>query len=215
MQSRSRILVIEDDPIFRNLVFTLLRKDFLVSVAPDGETGFRKAREHRPDLVIIDFQMPGWNGLKTLQVFRADRSLAGVKVMMLTSDASKETVLAAIQAGTDDYTIKTAFNKSDFLAKINKLLAPMVVKAVNPAESVVVPFSSHQAPLFGSPTGTAENSAVSGNHSTTSEAFPESGDTAVVDSDPAISSNTTSTFSEQPEDPAENQRLQEIMDDWE
>lgn len=192
MQSRSRILIIEDDPIFRNLVFTLLRKDFLVSVAPDGETGFRKAREHRPDLVIIDFQMPGWNGLKTLQAFRADRSLTGVKVMMLTSDASKETVLAAIRAGTDDYTIKTAFNKTDFLAKVNKLLAPLVVKAVEPAKSVAVPFSPQQTPLFG------PASAI-----------------ATGDSDAEIPSTDNAAFEAESVELAENQRLQEIMDEWE
>ena len=67
MQSRSRILVIDDDPMFRSLLVSLLRKDYLVSVAADGESGFAKAREHRPDLVIIDHQMPGWNGVKTLK----------------------------------------------------------------------------------------------------------------------------------------------------
>jgi len=122
MQSRSRILVIDDDPMFRSLVVSLLRKEHLVSVAADGESGFAKAREHRPDLVIIDHQMPGWTGVRTLQTFRLDRSLAGVKVMMLTSDASKETVLSAIQAGTDEYIIKTSFHKAEFLNKVNKLL---------------------------------------------------------------------------------------------
>lgn len=200
MRSRSRILVIDDDQIFRNLVFTLLRKDFLVSVASDGETGFQKAREHRPDLVIIDFQMPGWNGLKTLKAFRSNRSLSTVKVMMLTSDASKETVLAAIQAGTDDYTIKTGFNKADFLTKINKLLAPVLVKAVNPNATTATPFSSQQKPLFDSG-ASSEATAVA------IQADPnmDSGELSIVD-DALLS---------QANEDREEERLSEIMEEWE
>ena len=130
MQGRSRILVIEDDPMFRSLVVSFLRKDYLVAVAADGKTGLDKAISHRPDLVIIDFQMPGWDGITTLKEFRRHPNFLATKFVMLTSDASKETVVSAIHAGTDDYIIKTAFNKELFCSKISKLLAPVVAKPV-------------------------------------------------------------------------------------
>lgn len=201
MQSRSRILVIDDDPMFRSLLVSLLRKDYLVSVAADGESGFAKAREHRPDLVIIDHQMPGWNGVKTLSAFRSEASLESVKAVMLTSDATKDTVLSAIKAGTDEYIIKTGFSKNDFLSKIGKLLQPMIAKAVQPAEKPAdnpVAFSSEQKPLFDAPVQKPTEDAV--------EAFAELDDEFPAPAAPV----------DAPADDARNEeeRLSEIMDDW-
>lgn len=126
MLRRPRILIIDDDPLFRSLIVSVLRSDFVVAVAADGEEGYYKALEHVPDLAVVDVQMPGWDGLRTLKTFRSQPSLASVPVVMLTGDASKDTVLAAIQAGANDYVIKVSFSKEDFLAKLNRLLNPVI-----------------------------------------------------------------------------------------
>ncbi len=122
MPNRARILVIDDDPLFRSLIVSLLRKEYLVSVASEGSEGFYKALEHPPDAAVVDIQMPGWDGLKTLKAFRSHPALQNVKIMILTSDASKETVLAAIHGGANDYIIKTSFSKEEFYQKLSKLL---------------------------------------------------------------------------------------------
>ena len=121
MYRQPRILIIDDDPQLRSLLQALLRKDYVVFVASDGEQGYQKARQHPPDVAIIDVQMEGWNGLRTLQAFRADETLADVRVMMLTGDARRETVTQALQDGADDYVIKTSFSREEFFAKIAKL----------------------------------------------------------------------------------------------
>lgn len=123
MSHRIRVLVIDDDPMFRSLLLSLLRKEYLVSVASDGSAGYYKALQHPPDVAIVDIQMPGWDGLTTLTEFRKYPALADVQVMMLTSDASRETVLAAIEAGANDYVIKTSFSKEEFYRKLDKLVA--------------------------------------------------------------------------------------------
>lgn len=122
MHNRARILVIDDDPLFRSLIVSLLRKEYLVSVASEGSEGFYKALEHPPDAAVVDIQMPGWDGLKTLKAFRSHPALQNVKIVILTSDASKETVLAAIHGGANDYIIKTSFAKEEFYQKLSKLL---------------------------------------------------------------------------------------------
>ncbi len=125
MSSRYRVLVIDDDQMFRSLVQTILRKDFFVSVAAHGQEGFLKAKEHRPDVAIIDVQMPGWSGIDTLRAFHMDAQLSDIKTIMLTADASKETVLAAVHSGADDYVIKSCFNKKEFVYKIyRQILGP-------------------------------------------------------------------------------------------
>lgn len=120
-RDRARVLVIDDDPLFRSLLVSLLRRDYLVSVASNGSEGFHKALEHVPDIAIIDIQMPGWDGLKTLKAFRSHPVLSRVCAMVLTSDASRETVLAAIHAGANDYLIKTSFSRDDFQLKLERL----------------------------------------------------------------------------------------------
>src|SRR5262245_13194814 len=119
--NRARVLVIDDDPLFRSLITSILRRDFLVSVAADGSEGYYKAIEHPPQLAIIDVQMPGWDGLRTLQAIRAHQALAKVPVMMLTSDASRQTVMAAIQCGANDYVIKTTLSREELLKKTRRL----------------------------------------------------------------------------------------------
>lgn len=120
-EPRRHILVVDDDPLFRSLMVGVLRRDFQVTVACDGADGFYRALDHKPDVTVLDLQMPGWDGLKTLRAFRAHPNLADVKVMVLTSDSSRETVLAAIHAGADDYTIKTAFSRDEFRQKLDRL----------------------------------------------------------------------------------------------
>lgn len=120
---RHHILVVDDDPLFRSLMVGVLRRDFDVTVACDGADGFYRALDRKPDVTVLDLQMPGWDGLKTLKAFRSHPSLTDVKVMVLTSDSSRETVLAAIHAGADDYTIKTAFSRDEFRQKLDRLFA--------------------------------------------------------------------------------------------
>ncbi len=212
MQSRSRILVIDDDAMFRSLVVTLLRKDYLVSVAGDGESGYHKACAHRPDLVIIDFQMPGWDGVRTLESFRQNPALCGVKVVMLTSDASKETVLAAIKAGTDEYIIKTSFSKQDFLSKIQKLLNVAAATAQATTEATFEQFSMDQTPALG---------PVSSQHPHILDVASEQ--KPVVDTSRLASSSDRFSvkvpeiagITLAPQSLSDSERLSEILDEWE
>lgn len=129
MPHRARVLVIDDDPLFRSLIVSLLRKDYIVSVASEGSEGFYKALEHPPDIAIVDIQMPGWDGIKTLNSFRGHPALNQVKIVILTTDASKGTVVAAIQSGANDYVIKTSFSKQEFYDKLNRLLPSAGLRA--------------------------------------------------------------------------------------
>ena len=122
-KTNARVLVIDDDPLFRNLMVSFLRREYIVSVASDGSEGFYKALEYPPDIAIVDVQMEVWDGLQTLKAFRSHPMLNQTKIIMLTSDASKETVIAAIQGGANDYIIKTSFSKDELLEKVRKYVS--------------------------------------------------------------------------------------------
>jgi DNA-binding response OmpR family regulator len=118
----TRVLIIDDDPLIRTLLVSALRKECFVAVAAEGAEGFSKALELKPDIAVIDVNMPGWDGLKTLEAFRGHASLRDIKIIMLTADSSKQTVMAAVRAGANDYLIKTSFSKTDFYRKLNRLV---------------------------------------------------------------------------------------------
>lgn len=135
--SPTRVLIIDDDPLIRSLLVSTLRKDCLVAVATEGSEGFFKALELRPDVAVIDVNMPGWDGLKTLETFRTHPELCSVKVIMLTADASKQTVLAAIHGGAHDYIIKTSFSKAELHRKLNRLVPGTIPEGSQLAEFVI------------------------------------------------------------------------------
>ncbi len=122
MVRKPQVLVIDDDPLFRSRMVSLLREDFVVSVAGEGSEGYYKALEQIPDIAIIDIQMPGWDGLRTLSEFVRHPRLNRVRTIILTSDASEETVRAAVSGGADDYLIKTHFSKDEFCKKLKSMV---------------------------------------------------------------------------------------------
>ena len=141
MNDRPQILIIDDDAVFRNLLVSLLRKDYLVAVAKDGQEGYEKAQSFTPSAVVIDIAMPGWNGHETLKAFREDPYLFAVPAMILTASSEKETVLSAIQGGANEYVIKAAFDKEEFLTKIHRL----VNNIKSPRKTAAVPAPKAEA----------------------------------------------------------------------
>jgi DNA-binding response OmpR family regulator len=119
---RPRVLIVDDDPLFRQLVMAFLSGEFETAAAEDGESGYYHALEWRPHAVLLDYRMPGWDGLLTLRKLRAHPLLAHVPALMLTADASRETVMAAIEFGVDDYIVKTSFTREELWAKLGPLL---------------------------------------------------------------------------------------------
>jgi CheY-like chemotaxis protein len=193
--SPTRVLIIDDDPLIRTLLVSTLRKDCLVAVAAEGSEGYLKALELNPDVAVIDVNMPGWDGLKTLETFRSHPDLKNVKVIMLTADASKQTVMAAIHGGAHDYIIKTSFSRVDFHRKLNRLV---------PGSIADVPPSSEGEGQDSCESNT-ETALVAGDTSGGSSDSHESSDTSVSDS-PLCAATVDANI---------ESRLQELIDGWE
>jgi CheY-like chemotaxis protein len=122
MTGRPQVLVIDDDPLFRSVLVSLLRADFDVTVARDGCEGYYKAVESPPDVAIVDVRMPGWDGLRTLRALRRHHTLARCPVMMLTGDADPATADAALRAGANDYVLKSMLTRAELDRRLAALL---------------------------------------------------------------------------------------------
>jgi two-component system, OmpR family, response regulator MprA len=113
-----RILIIEDDQaILKVLQRGLAYEGYTVDVATDGRTGLNQAHDHHPDLVIIDWMLPGMDGL---EVCRRLRLQGGLPILMLTAKDTIQDRVQGLDAGADDYIVKP-FNLDELTARIRAL----------------------------------------------------------------------------------------------
>ncbi|MBC7609510.1 MAG: response regulator [Polaromonas sp.] len=101
------IVLMEDDAATRTLVASVLKKDgYQVIAADNGLDGLALVREHKPDLVISDIQMPGMDGFAMLQALRADAAVSAIPVILLTSLLERAHMRIGMTSGADDYITK-------------------------------------------------------------------------------------------------------------
>jgi CheY-like chemotaxis protein len=102
-----RVLIVEDDPTTITVVRYFLGMDgFEVLTAADGKAGLDLARAHCPDVIISDLSMPGMTGRDLIRTLRSDARTAGIRILILTADASPDGQTSVLAAGADDYLVK-------------------------------------------------------------------------------------------------------------
>ena len=117
--SSARIMIVDDDPQIRRVLRTaLVAQDYEVVDARNGEEALEKLRDEKLDLVILDVNMPGVNGLEAC---RSIRSTSDVAIIMLTVRDADSDKVDALDAGADDYITKP-YNPPELLARIRAAL---------------------------------------------------------------------------------------------
>jgi two-component system response regulator MprA len=120
MSEATRILVVDDDPKIRTVVRRgLAYEGYRVVEAASGAEGLEKAREHLPDLVILDVMMPGLDGLEVTRRLRASGD--EIAILMLTARDEVRDRVEGLETGADDYLVKP-FNFEELLARVHALL---------------------------------------------------------------------------------------------
>lgn len=127
--SSGRILVVDDEPQIRRIMRTTLTgAGYEVDDARSGEDALEKLRAYRPDLVLLDINMPGMGGLAACKAMRSD---SGVAIIMLTVRSSETDKVEALDAGADDFVTKP-FSMPELLARIRAALRRLPVSAAVP-----------------------------------------------------------------------------------
>ena len=102
-----KVLIAEDEPLFRKLLSQLLSSEFELTITEDGTTALARLREENgPVLAILDWVMPGMTGLEVCRELRASRRTAGIYVILLTARNSAADIVVGLRAGADDYVTK-------------------------------------------------------------------------------------------------------------
>src|SRR6516165_6358333 len=133
--ARIRILAVDDHPIVREGIAALIAIQpdlILVGEASDGREAIQQFRTHRPDVTVMDVQMPEMNGLDALIAIRNEFPQA--KVIMLTTYKSDTQIVRALKAGAHGYLLKNALHKELLNA----------IRAAHAGKKVVSPEASRE-----------------------------------------------------------------------
>jgi two-component system sensor histidine kinase/response regulator len=121
-ENKTTILVVDDEPAIRmGLAATLGRNGYSVVTAVNGDDGFIKAKQARPDLIISDVMMPDMNGFDMKGQINEDPQLAHIPFIFLTARTANEDRVTGIRSGGDDYVTKP-FVTEELLARIEAVL---------------------------------------------------------------------------------------------
>lgn len=117
--ARFRALVVDDEPPLVQVVSGYLtREGFEVVTADNGESAVTKAREHSPDVVVLDLMLPGIDGI---EVCRRIRSFSDAYIIMLTAKTDEVDKLVGLSVGADDYLTKP-FSPRELVARVRAML---------------------------------------------------------------------------------------------
>jgi DNA-binding response OmpR family regulator len=112
------ILVVDDSPVYRKLIEQILAdQGYLLSFACNGGEALQMYHEKAPSIVITDWIMPDFSGLKLCEHIRADKSSPYTYVVLMTSNTEKDGVVKGLEAVADDYLVKP-FDPTEMLARI-------------------------------------------------------------------------------------------------
>jgi DNA-binding response OmpR family regulator len=121
---KKKILAVDDEPnILMSIEFILEMEGYEVHTARDGEEALEVAERVRPDLILLDVNMPRKDGYEMCRILREREDLAATKVIMLTAKGQTLERKKGLEVGADDYVTKP-FSAGDLLEKIRAMIEP-------------------------------------------------------------------------------------------
>lgn len=117
------ILAVDDAAIVLTRLLDTLRNDYDVITVNSGVRALKYLEQAKPDLILLDIQMPQKNGIDTLRAIRAMENRADIPVIMLTGVEDKDSVLESAKLGICDYILKP-FHSNDLLKRIRRVFEP-------------------------------------------------------------------------------------------
>ena len=114
IEAKKRILVVDDSGILLRSVKTMLADQYEVAVATDGKKAIERAKRRKPDLILLDYEMPVMDGKETLEELRKDEELKDIPVVFLTSVADRESIAPVLKLKPEGYLLKPIDQKRMF-----------------------------------------------------------------------------------------------------
>jgi two-component system phosphate regulon response regulator PhoB len=131
-----RVLVVEDEaPIREMLCFVLEQKGYFAVEAEDYDTAISKLVEPYPDLILLDWMLPGGTGINFIKHLKREEITRNIPVVMLTARGEEEDKVRGLEAGADDYITKP-FSPKELIARLKAVIRRVTPTAVEDAIDV-------------------------------------------------------------------------------
>lgn len=121
-RERKLVLAVDDSGILLRSVKKMLEPQYEVIVAPSGKMAITQAKNNKPDLILLDYEMPEWDGKKTLEEIRTDEELKNIPVLFLTAVADKAHITAVLGLNPCGYLLKP-IEQQKLLDAVDKVLS--------------------------------------------------------------------------------------------
>lgn len=116
------VLIVEDEPAIRDMVgFALTRAGFQVDEAVDGTEAQERLANRLPDMILLDWMLPGISGIELARRFKRDEYTRDVPIIMLTARGEEDDKVGGLEAGVDDYVTKP-FSPRELVARIKAVI---------------------------------------------------------------------------------------------
>ncbi len=121
-----KILIIDDDKIFSKVLkdaFTSIAdNDYIVVIAHDGEEGFEKAKEEKPDLIILDLMMPKVGGIDFLKKMKEHDGAISIPILISSQISDIEKISEGIELGIKGYIVKADYSLESIIKQVEDIL---------------------------------------------------------------------------------------------
>lgn len=148
------ILVVEDDTAIRDMVsFSLRHAGFVCEAVGDAEQGLSSLKHRQPNLILLDWMLPGIDGIEFIRRLRAAEYLADIPVIMLTAKGETDDMIKGLSVGADDYVNKP-FSPPELIARIKAVLRRCELPSVDDKEllefgNLAMDMKSHRVSIDG------------------------------------------------------------------
>lgn len=118
----NKILIVDDDPLNLDLLEQELAEfDYTIEKAGDGQEALAKVAAFQPDVILLDYMMPGMNGIEVVQRLKSDPTHKTIPVILVTAKGSLEDKARGLDAGADDYIVKP-YEAPELLARVRSMM---------------------------------------------------------------------------------------------
>lgn len=120
-QEEQSILVVDDDPVFLKMVRGFLEDDYQVTTVKSGKLAIKFLERQKPDLILLDYMMPEWDGATTYQLIRSKDSTKKIPIIFITGVTDKAKVMECLSLKPQGYMVKP-ITKPEVLSKIREII---------------------------------------------------------------------------------------------
>jgi two-component system phosphate regulon response regulator PhoB len=146
-QNQTKVLIVEDEvAIVTLLKYNLEKEGFAVITTGDGEEAVTLVKEHKPDIIILDWMLPGMTGVEVCKHIRWNQDLKNTPIIMLSARGEEGDRIRGLDSGADDYMVKP-FSPSELISRIKAVfrrIRPSLSEKVLEFSGIIMDLSSHK-----------------------------------------------------------------------